>query len=145
MASRRLEDLSKTMQPLCRAFLDKCRADGMDVIIICTYRSSEEQNREYSKGRTTSSGIGVTAKRPLGRTVTNAKGGQSYHNRTDSQGNPAAEAFDFLPLHNGKAVWNTTGQDFELWLRAGEIGESLGLVWGGRFKMRDYPHMQLKT
>jgi hypothetical protein len=27
---------------------------------------------------------------------------------------------------------------------AGKIGESVGLVWGGRWKIPDYPHFQLK-
>jgi peptidoglycan L-alanyl-D-glutamate endopeptidase CwlK len=30
------------------------------------------------------------------------------------------------------------------WLRLGEIGEALGLVWGGRWKRRDCPHFQIK-
>ncbi len=30
------------------------------------------------------------------------------------------------------------------WERLGEIGESLGLEWGGRWKQRDCPHFQIK-
>jgi len=29
------------------------------------------------------------------------------------------------------------------WLKIGQIGESLGLVWGGRWKQKDLGHFQL--
>jgi peptidoglycan L-alanyl-D-glutamate endopeptidase CwlK len=48
-------------------------------------------------------------------------------------------AFDCVPLVNGKAEWN----DKELWTTVGEIGEAIGLEWGGRFTAVDCPHFQL--
>ena len=72
-------------------------------------------------------------------------------------GKPASKAFDVVPLRNGKPVWGTSGDgiddnpaddntdDLELWQRIGQIGESLGLEWAGRWKtMREFPHFQLK-
>lgn len=97
-----------------------CKDKGIDVILTSTYRDKESQDALYAQGRTTP-----------GKKVTNAKGGQSMHNWR--------VAFDVVPVINGKAVWN----DDNLWNRVGEIGESVGLEWGGRWsKFIDKPHLQ---
>lgn len=67
-----------------------------------------------------------------GRIVTNARGGQSAHNHR--------LAWDFCMLKNGKADWH----DINGYTKAGQIAEGLGLVWGGRWKMRDYGHIEFK-
>lgn len=36
--------------------------------------------------------------------------------------------------------WNPLGEN---WLKIGELGESIGLTWGGRWKERDLSHFQL--
>lgn len=131
MASRKIEDLHPDLQPLCRKFLKACEAAGLDILITCTYRSAEEQDELYARGRT----------KP-GRRVTNAKGGQSKHNHTDSRGKPAALAFDIVPLEGGKAMWSKA---FPHWQKAGEIGVALGLEWAGNWRrFTEYPHFQWK-
>jgi peptidoglycan L-alanyl-D-glutamate endopeptidase CwlK len=106
------------------AFKLKCAAEGIDVIVTSTYRDFASQNELYAQGRTAP-----------GRKVTNAKGGQSFHN--------FQVAFDVVPLRHGKCVWGTTGEDGKLWARIGAIGESCGLEWAGRWKrFREFPHFQ---
>lgn len=118
MASRRIEDLHAVFQPLVRKFLSACKAAGHDVIITCGYRSMAEQDELYAQGRT----------RP-GKRVTNARGGQSWHNY--------GLAVDVVFLRDGKADWNGP------WEEIGRIGELLGLIWGGRFKsLPDRPHFE---
>lgn len=120
IASRDVNDLHPHVKALAVAFLAKCKAAGIDVIITSTYRDFESQNALFAQGRTTA-----------GRIVTNARAGQSYHN--------FRVAFDFCPIVNGKAEWNDIG----LYTRIGEIGESLGLEWAGRWKtFREYAHLQ---
>jgi peptidoglycan L-alanyl-D-glutamate endopeptidase CwlK len=157
MPSRRIQDLHPTLQPIAREFLAECERQGIIVSIYCTYRSDDEQAYEYSRGRTISSGIGVTPERPLGRIVTRAKPGQSAHNFKIGAA-PAAKAFDCVPLRDGKSVWGTKGDgidddptddhadDLELWQRVGEIGMKLGLNWYGRpdAPFREFPHFELK-
>lgn len=105
---------------MAEALLILCKDKGIDVILTSTYRDKESQDALYAQGRTTP-----------GKKVTNAKGGQSMHNWR--------VAFDVVPVINGKAVWN----DDNLWNRVGEIGESVGLEWGGRWsKFIDRPHLQ---
>ena len=52
-----------------------------------------------------------------------------------------ALAFDAAPSsYLTLKAWNPLGP---LWLAYGEAGESLGLTWGGRWRRRDKPHLQL--
>ena len=109
--SRSLSDLNPKVAAMCSEFINRCKAEGIDVIITSTYRDAEAQNKLYAQGRT-----------EPGKKVTNAKAGQSYHNWR--------VAFDFVPLVNGKAMWN----DAVLFLKCGEIAEGVGLEWAGRWK-----------
>lgn len=107
-----------------QAFIDACDAEGIDLLVTSTYRDHESQNALYAQGRT----------KP-GNVVTNAKGGESFHNFQC--------AVDVVPLRNGKPVWSTSGEDGKLWNRIGEIGESVGLEWAGRWRtFREFAHFQ---
>lgn len=146
MPSRKIEDLHPKLQPIARAFVNRCDSEGLSVIITCTYRSLMEQNELYARGRT----------KP-GKIVTNAPPGRSRHNNTIS-GKPASLAFDVVPLRCGKCVWGTTGNglddnpeddlsdDLEIWQRVGKIGTDLGLIWYGSpgSKFHEFPHFELK-
>lgn len=51
------------------------------------------------------------------------------------------DALDVAPLVDGKIDWNTKNP---IWTQMGEIGESLGLVWGGRWvRTPDYDHFEI--
>ncbi|TXH19809.1 MAG: peptidase M15 [Hyphomicrobiaceae bacterium] len=139
------------MQVMYNKFFDRCRRDpwmlknGITVLLTCTYRSDEEQAKLYAQGRTTP-----------GKIVTNAKPGKSKHNNTAPDGTPAAEAFDIVPVRNGKLIWGTSGNgiddddsddhkdDLEVWQRIGEHGVAVGLKWYGTpgSAFREYPHFQ---
>lgn len=139
------------MQVLYNKFFDRCRRDpwllknGITVLLTCTYRSNEEQAKLFAQGRTAP-----------GRIVTNAKPGKSKHNATLPDGTPAAEAFDVVPLRNGKPVWGTAGDgiddneaddakdDLEVWQRVGEHGVAVGLKWYGTpgSPFTEFPHFQ---
>ena len=139
MASRRIEDLHPDLQPLAHRFVRLCKERQVDVLIVCTYRSNDEQASLYAQGRGTPGAI-----------VTNAKPGQSKHNAT-LNGLPAARAFDAVPLLYGKPVWedprdkDTDWRNDFGWRVMGEVAADLGLVWygapGARFP--EAPHFQL--
>ena len=114
--SRDVKDLVEPVQSRARAFVAACKKQGIDILITSTYRDYESQNALYAQGRT-----------KAGRRVTNARGGQSWHNFRC--------AFDFVPLVNGKAQWN----DLRTFRKCGEIAESVGLEWAGRWK--SFPEM----
>lgn len=123
--SRAIEHLHPKIQDGAQSFLDKCEEAGIDVIITSTLRDHECQQKLYDKGRTEES------KKKKERKVTNAKPGYSWHNW--------GLAFDFVPVVNGKAIWN----DKEVFTQCGEIAESLGFTWAGRWKrFKEMAHCQ---
>ena len=118
--SRDIADLRPDVQAKARAFLSKCAEEGIDVLITSTYRDHASQDALYAQGRTIQ-----------GKKVTNAKAGQSFHNYR--------VAFDFCPILNGKCQW----ADVELFTMCGEIGESVGLEWAGRWtRFKELAHLQ---
>lgn len=50
------------------------------------------------------------------------------------------KAIDFAPVQNGRIWWSAPEA---VWERIGEIGESNGLKWGGRWKNKDCPHFEI--
>jgi peptidoglycan L-alanyl-D-glutamate endopeptidase CwlK len=103
---------------------------GITILVTDGFRSSEEQNAIYAKGRTTE-----------GNVVTQVQGGHSYHNY--------GLAIDFaLRTKKGQVVWdmeydgNKNGQSD--WMEVVAIAKRLGFSWGGDWKnFPDYPHLQM--
>ncbi|HEX8407114.1 MAG TPA: M15 family metallopeptidase [Duganella sp.] len=95
---------------------------GYDMAILEGYRSPERQN----------------ALAAAGANVTNAKAFQSYHQ--------FGLAADCAFLRDGKLVisekdpWAMRG--YKLY---GEVAESVGLTWGGRWTMMDFGHTELRV
>ena len=113
--SRKISDLHPFVQDLCNKHVKACKDHGVELLITSTYRDKASQDALY-------------AQHPK---VTNAKGGQSFHN--------FRVAYDVVPVKNGKAIWN----DDLLWAKVGELGKAFGLEWGGDFKsIKDMPHFQ---
>ena len=91
--------------------------------LTCVHRSNEEQAQLYAQGRTTK-----------GKIVTNAKAGQSKHNKMPS------EAFDiaFITLDK-KLSWKPI-----YFKRFADIIKTKGIKWGGDFKsIPDAPHFEI--
>ncbi|WP_020007851.1 M15 family metallopeptidase [Salinicoccus albus] len=103
---------------------------GIVVRITDDYRSFSEQDELYAQGRT-----------DPGLIVTNAEGGESYHNY--------GLAVDYaLELDNGQVIWDTeydgNGNSKSDWFEVAQIGKNLGFTWGGDWKyFKDYPHLQM--
>lgn len=99
-------------------FVEILAATGNPVMVTDEYRTYAEQDALYAKGR--------TAPGPI---VTNAKGGDSFHNHR--------VAFDI-------AFRSGSGITYEgPWEMAGKIAEIIGLEWGGRWSnFVDRPHFQ---
>lgn len=128
MSSRRLSDLRHDVRCMAEKHVELCAKNGIELLIYCTYRSNQEQDALYAQGRTTP-----------GKIITNARGGQSQHNKVDSQMQPAAEGYDCVPVKNGKAIWN--GKD-PAWAIVIKCGEEAGLKasarWSGRLKEQSH-------
>jgi peptidoglycan L-alanyl-D-glutamate endopeptidase CwlK len=101
---------------LSTRLITKAEAEGLSIRITDTFRSFKDQNAIYEKGRTTKGSI-----------VTNARGGESYHNYGLAF-DVCFTGLDPYPIDRRK------------WDKLGLIGEDIGLVWGGRFG--DNPHFE---
>ncbi|MBB3224823.1 M15 family metallopeptidase [Pseudoduganella umbonata] len=94
---------------------------GYEMVLLEGYRSPERQNRLADAGGH----------------VTNARAFQSWHQ--------FGLAGDCAFLRNGKVVisekdpWAMRG--YELY---GQVAEAAGLTWGGRWKMMDFGHVELR-
>jgi len=120
---RQLQRDMKRLQPLVlrkvNAVVEEMRLLGLPVRIVEGYRSIERQNELYAQGRT----------KP-GNIVTNAKGGESFHNW--------GVAVDLVFVKGGYNVPETH------WQTLGSIAERHGFEWGGRWSgFTDRPHIQL--
>jgi peptidoglycan L-alanyl-D-glutamate endopeptidase CwlK len=108
--------------------LAKANEAGLNVGFYCGTRTFEQQEELYAKGRDKAGDIV-----DISKVVTYARGGQSYHNW--------GLAFDLAFLINGEWSWAKNND----WEALGELGESLGLEWGGRWPdpKTDKPHFQM--
>lgn len=118
--SRAITDLLPVVAAKAFAFVAACKDAGIDVLITSTVRDNEAQAALFEQGRSLP-----------GKIVTNARAGESFHNH--------ACAFDFVPIVNGKAQWN----DDRTFAQCGQIAESVGLEWAGRWtKFTEFAHCQ---
>lgn len=103
---------------------------GITILITDGFRSTEEQDALYRKGRSEE-----------GSVVTQVKGGGSYHNY--------GLAVDFALINKqGKAIWDLeydgNGNGASDWMEVVDIAKGLGFTWGGDWEgFRDYPHLQM--
>lgn len=95
------------------------------VFLTATHRSNEEQERLYAQGRTTA-----------GKIVTNARAGQSKHNRKPS------DAFDIaFRKPSGRLDWSNRN-----FITFNQIISRIEprIKWGGNFKsIKDLPHFEI--
>jgi peptidoglycan L-alanyl-D-glutamate endopeptidase CwlK len=112
--------LDPTLADKAQQLIDLAAREGITLQVKQGYRSPEEQERLYAQGRSAPGAI-----------VTYARPGRSYHQ--------SGRAIDVVPLKNGQP-----DDASPHWGRIGQLGKSLGLVWGGDFKrLNDRYHFEL--
>ncbi|HEY5583887.1 MAG TPA: peptidoglycan-binding protein [Ruminiclostridium sp.] len=118
-SSKAISSLNPYVAALAQKFLNLTKSTKLDVRIYNAFRSWDEQDGLFAQGRSKPGDI-----------VTNARGGDSYHNW--------GLAFDAAPYENGKVSNN-----IEKYREMGKLGQQAGLEWGGTFKsIVDLPHFQ---
>lgn len=107
--------LDPRFQPIAEKWLAAVKLTGLRVRIVETLRSKERQ------------------------AALRGKGGLTW---VDVSEHEKGRAFDFaLFTQNGVYQTNNLSGDYTI---AGEIGEAMGLEWGGRWKKMDFVHLQWK-
>lgn len=123
------------------AFCNAMLARGYPVAVTQALRTDADQAKLYAMGRTTPSwDAGWPGRGKLGTPVTKAE------TAWDSPHGCGA-AFDFAFLIDGVLVADKRGSkalsswdDRHPWHLAGDVADTVGLDWGGRFD--DKPHLQ---
>jgi len=120
-SEKNLATVQPQLQKLGRELLRRLAAEGLTFKVIQGRRTQAEQDALYAKGRT----------KP-GPKVTWTRNSRHLTGR----------AIDIALFSGKNVVWESKHYD-----RAGEIGEELGLVWGGRWKggKTDKPHFELPS
>ena len=124
MTDANINDLDDDTYALWQKWDALMQALPLKYRVTVTYRDAADQNAAKAEG------------------LSNACSGQSPHNCTDDQGNPASCAWDFAIFNaDGSYVSDGTDSRYE---HAGRLAESLGgLTWGGRWKYPDFDHIEL--
>ena len=123
-SEKELAKLNPELADRIRLTAADLKKQGIDVVVAPKggLRTFAEQNALYAQGRT-----------QPGKIVTNARGGESYHNY--------GLAVDLVPTVNGRPTWSAPAKT---WEAMGRAGEKQGLEWGGRWQgLVDTPHFQL--
>lgn len=119
--------MEKELLPLIKHKLEEhkalCAKHGIYFQLTSAYRSIPAQDALYEQGRT----------KP-GKIVTNAKGGQSFHNWR--------VAYDVWPVVGGKLLSFSDENAEPLLWAIGFFAKKVGLEWGGVWPVRDIPHFQ---
>lgn len=117
--SNSINSLNPYVAELAGKFLVLAKTNNLDVRILAAFRSWNEQDKSYARGRT----------KP-GKIITNARGGGSFHNW--------GLAFDAAPFENG-----APSKNLSKYKKMGKIAVQVGLEWGGNFKdIVDLYHLQ---
>ncbi len=117
--SRDTKLLIPELQEKVALFCEEMDRAGQRFVITQTLRTQKEQDALYEQGRS----------KP-GKIVTWTR--KSKHLE--------GKAFDIVMLDdNGKVTWNPIAYE-----KAGEIGEAVGLKWGGNWNgEKDLPHFEI--
>jgi peptidoglycan LD-endopeptidase CwlK len=122
VTDKRISELDpRVQQPATNFVNDTQDWLGVKLRVNEGYRSVEEQDKLYAQGRTAP-----------GNTVTNAKGGQSYHNY--------GKAVDVVIMTNGQPDWSRP-----ITPDIAAYAKQQGFQWGGDWNtsFKDYPHFQM--
>ena len=111
--SKRLEDLADSFRPLAEKLIAACKAAGIPLAIIDTLRTEAEHAANLAKG-------------------------VSWVKRSKHMDGLAIDVCPQVLLR--EKGWAPASP---LWTTIGVIGESLGLRWGGRWRVKDLGHFEL--
>ncbi|MDP7038545.1 MAG: M15 family metallopeptidase [Myxococcota bacterium] len=131
VTNKRIAKLDPRIKKRVVNFINEAHRQGIKLRVVQGFRSFDEQNKLYAKGRTRAEldakGLHHISAKPNENRVTNVTGGKSSHNW--------GLAVDVVPMVNGKPVWNGD------WKKISTIGKNAGLKWGGDWtSFVDRPH-----
>lgn len=136
---RDIDALDPRMRDKVILLLDLLEEKKIEYAIIETRRSEDVQKAYFAQGRETLAEVNKKRKNAGLWEITEAQ------NRKKITWTLKSKHLDGLAidigLRKGDAIlWSAP---FSEWEKIGELGELVGLKWGGRWETRDCPHFQL--
>ena len=132
ITEKKIAELHPAIRDKAKAMILEAEKQGIHLRIYEALRSFERQLALYNQPWDKKDNDGDGLIDESDEKVTNAKPGDGFHNY--------ALAFDLVEMKDGRALW-----DNDRWPYIGLLGEKHGLAWGGRWRMRDLPHFQIKN
>lgn len=130
VTNQRIASLHPAIREKVKAFIAEADRQGMKLRITEGMRSFGRSDALYNQPYDGKDNDGDGKIDEADEKVSNARGGQSYHNY--------GLAFDVVEMKNGKGLWENPN-----WARIGALGKSFGFKWGGDFKsFLDRPHFE---
>ncbi len=139
-------DILPTLRDKIKALRARAAQRGIEFFVVSDLRTDDEQIAFFSQGRDSTSRVNYF--RRLAGLPPIGSGENKVVTQTLLSRHQFGEAVDVAVVRNGKIVWDLTvdlnknnKSDYD---ELGELGESVGLVWGGRFTRRDPGHFELR-
>lgn len=149
-----LDDLHPLLRARVESMLDEL---GGRFVPICGYRSPADQLKAYRRGRdvvVADDGITVVSARKTGPTVTNAAPGQSPHNYRPALAVDLVLDVDVVAVgphpddarvRNAWEMRPAYPEAVRAWRDLATACVQAGLVHGGSWRIRDWPHVELAS
>jgi hypothetical protein len=147
-----VDELSGIAKTLAYEFIDRLRMKGIEYQIRETYRPQIIQDAYYAQGREPLEKVNDLRAR-AGLYLLGAEEGKRIITKAKTSKHTERMAIDIVPvLSTGKIPWVVKDATVAaIWLELGELGESVGFEWGGRWTPLDawglgwdLPHYQVK-
>lgn len=157
MASRKIEDCCPELREKIYLFQQGMLVEALPFVITCTARIVKEQIALYAQGRDgiletnrlrRNAGLPAISIAENRRKVTWTLNSKHLIDLDDGDPrNDLARAFDIALTREGHPHWDikadVNADQVADYRQAGEIGESVGLKWGGRFSSPDWVHFEV--
>jgi len=145
------ESLNPKFQGLVKDFLKKLDDAKIMYSVLETLRTQSTQDAYYSQGRDSLETTNAKRKEAGLYAITENEN-KRIITKTKSSKHIFGMAIDIVPIINKKIPWSVdTKEKADAWKKLGEIGESCGLEWGGKWTPLDsfglgwdLPHFQWK-
>ena len=116
--SRRLDDLHPAMRGKAVELIARCIEAGIMIAIVDTLRTADEHQENLKKGTSWT----LNSRHLVGKAI------------------DVAPWFEWRLYGADKLNWDASDP---VWQKIGDIGEKLGLRWGGRWKQKDMGHFEI--
>ena len=146
--TRDIDKLTPEARIKCIAFKQKCEEQGIPIYVNETLRSQTTQLIYYHQGR-----LDVANNKNIVKEFNTLRKENGFWELSEKEAlekiitwtfysnHMTGKAFDAVPLKDGRLWWNAPE---DVWEKIGTIGESVGLMWGGRWpeRKKDSPHFE---